>query len=287
MIFANGLRDLAPRYDAILCDVWGVLHNGVRAWEPAMDALLRFRQAGGRVVMITNAPRPAGPVTQQMAELGVALDPDRCPFDSVVTSGDVTRGLIADATGPVFHVGPTRDHTLYEGLDVSLAEEGEARTIVCTGLFSDEAGVSDADEPENYHPLWKRLAARDLPFLCANPDIVVERGHRLEWCAGALARDYAALGGEVHIAGKPHPPIYAEAMRRLDGVDPARALAIGDGLPTDVRGAHDNGFDLLYISAGIHAAEYGEPDDPDRERLAEWLEEHGARPVASMPRLVW
>ena len=282
----GSLADLAASYDVLLCDVWGVLHNGVSVWRAADDALAAFRAQGGTVVMITNAPRPAPPVIAQMQALGVTVDGPGAAFDSVVTSGDVTRALIAEGPSKVLHIGPTDDMTLYDGLDVERVAEAEAEAIVCTGPVDDAA-----EAPEDYLELWRRLAPRTLPMICANPDIVVERGHRLVPCAGALARDYAALGGPVRIAGKPHAPIYAEAVARAktlrENVDPARCLAIGDGLPTDVRGAIDNGFDLLYISSGIHAADYGNPDEPDRAALDAWLAAKDAAPVATMPRLVW
>ncbi len=279
----NGLRQIAAGYDAILCDVWGVLHNGVAAWPGAMEALSRFRLNGGHVVMITNAPRPFGPVTEQLRRLGV---PEGV-FDAVVTSGDVTRSLIVEKARDVFHIGPTRDMTIYEGLNVNLVEKEHADSIVCTGLFDDQS-----ETPEDYVPLLRELADRKLPFICANPDIVVEMGHNLIWCAGALARDYSAIGGETFVVGKPHPLIYRTARQRLDEIagkpiETSRILAIGDGMPTDVKGAMAAGLDLLYISAGIHAADYGDPDAPDANKLEAFLQANNAKPTAWMPRLQW
>jgi HAD superfamily hydrolase (TIGR01459 family) len=248
-----------------------------------MDALSGFRERGGHVVMVTNAPRPFGPVVEQLKGLGVRDG----VYDAIVTSGDVTRELIAHQGGRVFHIGPHWDRPLFDGLGVELVGRGDAESIVCTGLNDDRI-----ETPEDYSELLAELAARDLPFICANPDIVVEKGDRLLWCAGALARDYAALGGKTHVAGKPHAPIYSAARgiaERLAGraIPQDRYLAIGDGMPTDVRGAADAGLDLLYISAGIHSAEYGEADAPDPSRLAAFLEREGARPRAWMPRLRW
>jgi HAD superfamily hydrolase (TIGR01459 family) len=279
----GGLSDLAPRYDAILCDVWGVLHNGVAAWPGAIEALSAFRKQGGHVVMITNAPRPHGPVLEQLARLGVPQG----VFDKVLTSGDVTRGLITEKSKRVFHIGAPRDLTLYEGLDVELVSKDEADSVVCTGLVDDRT-----ETPEDYAPLLAELAARKLPFICANPDIVVEMGDRLLWCAGALARDYETLGGQAFMMGKPHPHIYRSARQMLEELagrklDPARILAIGDGMPTDVRGAQNAGLDLLYISAGIHAVEYGDVEMPDELRLSDFLAHHQAAPAAWMPRLKW
>ncbi len=279
----GGLREIASRYDGILCDVWGVLHNGVAAWPGAIEALSTFRDHGGKVVMITNAPRPHGPVLEQLARLGV---PDGV-FDRVLTSGDVTRKLIREKSRRVFHIGAERDTTIFDGLDVEFAGKDDADSVVCTGLVDDRT-----ETPEDYAPLLAELAARNLPFICANPDIVVELGGRLLWCAGALARDYEALGGQAFIMGKPHPQIYRAAREMLDDlaggkVPSSRILAIGDGMPTDVRGAQNASLDLLYISAGIHAAEYGDVERPDETSLSEFLAQHQAAPVAWMPRLKW
>ena len=268
-------------YDVILCDVWGVVHNGVAAWPDAVGALGRCRAAGATVVLITNAPRPNPAVRAQLARLGVSGD----AFDDVVTSGDVTRALIAEGPRKVFHIGPDMDLSIFEGLDVERVEDFEASAVVCTGLFDDET-----ETPGDYADLLARLRSRDLPMICANPDIVVERGHRLIYCAGALAREYSLLGGRTLIAGKPHRPIYEEALRLAEKargapVDRARVLAIGDGATTDVKGAIDNGIDLLFITDGIHAREYGEPGRPDPVRLAAWLEAASARPAGVMVKL--
>lgn len=275
------LDALAGDYPAILCDVWGVVHNGVSAFAPSVAALRRARDRGVAVVLITNAPRPWNGVKDQLRLLDV---PEDC-WDRIVTSGDVTRDLIRAGSRRVLHIGPDRDLMIYDGLDVELVEEFEASAVVCTGLYDD-----DTETPEDYAELLRRLRARDLPLICANPDIVVERGDRLVWCAGALARDYAQLGGRTQIAGKPHRPIYQAALAAIAEVAgrevaPGEVLAIGDGVLTDVKGAADNGFDVLYVSAGIHAAEYGDPAAPDPARLAAFLEKHGYSPVAVIPRL--
>lgn len=280
-----GLAALAPRYRAILCDVWGVLHNGVAAFPAACAALQRFRrETGAPVVLITNAPRPSPPILEQLARLGVPDD----AFDAVVTSGDVTRAeILAHREAPILHIGPERDRTLFADLDVTLADETAARQVVCTGLLDDER-----ETPEDYRPLLERLVTRDLPFLCANPDIVVERGTTLIWCAGALARLYEDLGGRVTIQGKPHPPIYKAAMERLaelTGAPVAReaVLAIGDGLPTDIRGAVANELDVLFITGGIHGADFGPADAPDETLIRRRLAEDGLAATAALPKLVW
>lgn len=275
------LEAISGRYKAILCDVWGVIHNGVEAFPAAVAALAAARQRGVAVVLITNAPRPAPGVVAQLDALGVARD----AYDRIVTSGDVTRDLIAQGPRRVFYLGPDRDVTLFDGLDVDLVDEFEANAVVCTGPVND-----DVETPDDYADMLRRFRARDLPFICANPDIVVERGERLIWCAGALARDYGLLGGRTFIAGKPHKPIYDAALLAAgealgEPVGPAGALAIGDGMLTDVKGAVQNGIDVLYITAGIHAREYGASIEPDPALLAAFLDKHGHRPAAVMPRL--
>jgi HAD superfamily hydrolase (TIGR01450 family) len=277
----ESLDDISSRYAAILCDVWGVVHNGVKAAPAAAVALEAARARGIAVVLVTNAPRPRSAVEAQLAQFGVLPT----VYDRVVTSGDVTRDLIASGPRRIFHLGPDRDLPIYDGLDVELVEEFEASAVVCTGLFDDET-----ETPDDYADQLRRLRARNLPLICANPDIVVERGERLVWCAGALARDYAMLGGRTLIAGKPHAPIYAAALKAAGevlGREPARSetLAIGDGMLTDIKGAADNGIDAIYVSGGIHAREYGPTDEPDPARLSAFLDRHGFRVAAVMPRL--
>jgi HAD superfamily hydrolase (TIGR01459 family) len=280
-----GLAGLAPAYSAVLCDVWGVLHNGVAAFPAACEALARYRrETGGKVVLITNAPRPAGPVLAQLDGFGVPRE----AFDDVVTSGDVTRGLIeATREKPILHIGPGRDRTLFDGLDVTLVEEDAAAQIVCTGFMDDEN-----ETPDDYRSQLSRLVARGLPLLCANPDIVVERGNRLVWCAGALARLYEDLGGVVTILGKPHAPIYEEAVSRIGQLTGApvqreHILAIGDGLPTDIRGAVANQIDVLFITGGIHAADFGPVAEPDEALVRRRLAEEGLAARAAIPHLAW
>ena len=283
-----GLSMIASDYDGILCDVWGVVHNGVRVNPGASETLSRFREQGGRVVLITNAPRPSAPIYDQLDSLGCP----RTAYDTIVTSGDVTHGLLKAYEGDtVVHIGPERDYTLYEGTGLAAVED-DARApdgglIVCTGLYD------DVDEtPEDYHDRFRSLISRGFSMVCANPDVVVERGNTLIWCAGALARDYAALGGKVQILGKPYKPIYDRAigeLERLSGQaqDRAKVLAIGDGLPTDIKGACGQGLDVLFITAGIHAADFGAAEMPDGGLVKDRLESEGLSARAAMPRLVW
>lgn len=279
-----GLSAIADRYRVVLCDVWGVVHNGVASWAAARDALARFRAGGGTVVLVTNAPRPHHAVRPQLAALGV--EPE-C-FDAVVTSGDVTRDLLAAHPGAkAFHLGAERDLGLYGGLDLTLVEAEEADLISCTGLFDDTV-----ETPDDYQALLERFRARNVPMICANPDRVVERGHHLIHCAGALAERYRELGGSALIAGKPHRPIYEAALARAaeagaGAVPLDRVLAIGDGAPTDLRGAVDFGLDVLFVTAGIHSADFGPADDPDRDAVHRFLAAERLGATAFIPRLAW
>jgi HAD superfamily hydrolase (TIGR01459 family) len=280
---------LAPNYDAVLSDVWGVVHNGVAATPPACAALTRFREQGGSVVLISNAPRPGAGVIQFLDHLKVP----RSVFDSIVTSGDVTRSVVAQRAGQgLFLIGPERDHSIFTGLDAPFTGIEQAQYVVCTGLFDDEV-----ETPDDYRGLLGELRARNLFMLCGNPDLVVERGDKLVYCAGALADAYKALGGEVYYAGKPHRPLYdlalaetrrARAARGLSAeVTLDRLLAIGDSVRTDLQGANDLGVDCLFVTAGIHAEELGHRDAPDVSALARIFEGAGLMPKAVTRRLVW
>jgi HAD superfamily hydrolase (TIGR01459 family) len=248
----SGLSSLADRYDAVLCDVWGVLHNGREAFPGPCEALARFGAECGPVVLISNAPRPAAAVYDQLRELGV---PDSA-WSGFVTSGDATSALLAArAPGPVFALGPDRDLPLYDELGLTLSPLADAAFICCTGLFDDEVETA-----EDYRASMTTAVARDLEFICANPDLVVQRGDQLVVCAGAIAALYAQLGGRVLMAGKPYAPVYDLALAEVDRlagrpVDRRRILAIGDGVGTDVTGANRQGLDCLFITDGIHAAE--------------------------------
>ena len=276
----HSFREITAQYDVVLCDVWGVLHNGVEAFAFASEALAEARAAGLTVVLITNSPRPFPGVKVQIRGLGV-LDES---YDRIVTSGDVTRALISSGPEKVYFIGADKDRPLLDGLGVEEVGLNEAGIVVCAGLREDEV-----ETVEDYHAELEALAARHLPFICANPDLVVERGHRLIPCAGALAALYDTLGGTTLIAGKPHRPIYektlAEARDVRGDFNGRRVIAIGDGMPTDVRGAEAFGLDVLYISGGIHAAEYVEGGRTDEAKLAAFLEREGATPKWWMPRL--
>ncbi len=280
-----GLSAIADHYDAIICDVWGVVHNGVVGYHDAAEALVRFRDGGRRpVVLLTNAPRPAFEIERGLHRFGIDVD----AYDVIISSGDVTHTLLkrSDARR-AFHLGPGRDLPLFEGLKMDLVGEEEAEVVVCTGFFDDET-----ETPDDYRDMLGRLKRRDLRMYCANPDIVVERGDRLVYCAGALAQLYVELGGEVVMVGKPHKPVYDVALETIDElaereVDRARVLAIGDAFPTDIKGAWGQGLDVLMVTAGIHAADFGPADRPDLSVVAKRVAIEGVAVKAAIPRLRW
>jgi HAD superfamily hydrolase (TIGR01459 family) len=282
----SSLSGTSSLYDAILCDVWGVMHDGKRAFPAASDALAKFRAAGGVVALITNAPRPNAPVRAQMLRLGVSPD----AFDIVVTSGDVTISLVeARGEAPLHHIGAERDLSLFDAVETRTGKRAprvgaaEATYVLCTGLEHD-----DVETPADYAPRLAALAARGLPFLCANPDLVIHRGDQLVYCAGALAADYEALGGAVTYAGKPHAPIYEAALSgcaKALGRAPGRALAIGDGFRTDMFGARGQGLDTLFVAAGIHRDETLVGDAVDPEGLARLFAREGYTPTATIATL--
>lgn len=271
------LEAIVGRYDAVFCDVWGVIHNGVHAFSEAVAALKRARQLNKAVILITNSPRPHQGVSVQLAGFNIGSD----VYDGIVTSGDATRYLIKEAPRKIFHIGPERDYPLFEGLEIELVEEFDAACVVCTGLFDDET-----ETPDDYREILLRLRSRNLPFICANPDIVVRHGNKELWCAGALARIYEQLGGRTMIAGKPHRPIYDLAMKNLVGkkgqVAHNRILAIGDGILTDIKGGQQYGVDTLFILGGIHQNEYAKNGVVDPQKLSEFLDKYGSHPVATM-----
>src|SRR3977135_2328240 len=251
--FVERLRDLVAGVDVVLSDIWGVVHNGLVAFPEACEALHSFREQGGTVILITNAPRPADSVQRQLRKLGVADD----SYDAIVSSGDLTRHFVADHPGRnIVWIGPERDSSIHRGLDPVLAPLEQADYIVCTGLFDDET-----ESAEDYRGMMLQARERKLPMICANPDIVVERGDRLIYCAGAIAELYRELGGEVTFYGKPPRPIYERAMmlaaqHRGHAAPLDRVLAIGDSVRTDLAGAHGFGIDLLFVTRGIHSEEF-------------------------------
>jgi len=275
----KGLSEIAADYDAAICDVWGVVHNGKRMYAPAIDAMRRFRAERGPVVLVSNAPRPPEGVIALFDKLHVPHD----FYDAIVTSGGETREDLIRRTAngrrlKLFYLGPARDHPLFEGLNIELTEPTEAELVLCTGFYDDET-----ETPDDYRELLDTFRLRGLTFLCANPDIVVQRGDKLIYCAGAIARVYESMGGEVIYYGKPYEPIFVAANRELlKHTATKRPLVIGDGLETDIAGANRMNFDALFIVGGIHSSLI---DDPSG--IAKLLAESGARARAMMPALAW
>jgi HAD superfamily hydrolase (TIGR01459 family) len=276
---------LARDYDVLLCDVWGVVHNGIAAFAPACDALTRFRRERGTVILLTNAPRPGVSVQRILDRLRVPPD----AYDAIMSSGDVTRGIVESRLSErVFHLGPARDLPIFTGLDVNFAPVESADYVVCSGLFDDSK-----ETPEDYRELLAAMRARLLFMVCANPDIVVERGEELLYCAGALADAYAELGGEVLYCGKPHAAIYEAALGKAaafrGGETPPlqRVLAIGDSIRTDLKGAAAFGLDCLFVISGIHAEQFGGLEAPDLSGLDAIFAAAGVAPKAVTRRLIW
>ncbi len=278
----QSVSSLASTSDAWLVDVWGVIHNGVAPIASSCDACAAYRKQGGYVVLLTNAPRPAEAVVAQLDKLGVGRE----AYDAVLTSGDVTRGLVKAWAGkPLCHIGPERDLGIFGDLGVKFTTTLEAEIVVCTGLMDDET-----ETPEDYTTTLRGFLRRNLVMLCANPDLKVERGDRIVYCAGAIAQAYEQMGGEVVYSGKPHLPIYDLALSMItDGVGrdvpKERVLAIGDGLLTDIAGASAAGLRSLFVASGIHVPR---GSTFDQATVAEVFEgyEH-TLPIAAMRALEW
>lgn len=273
-LLISGLSDLAPHYDALICDIWGVVHNGHAPFAQACDALKRFRDSRGPVVLLTNAPRTAQSVQDQFRTMGV---PDDC-YDAIVTSGDAARADLAKR-GPValYYIGPERDSAVFAGLPVTRATIAGADVALTTGLVDDLT-----ETPDDYSDILAAMKARELTLICANPDLKVHRGPQLCWCAGALARDYEAIGGAVIHYGKPRLPIYDIAKARTQGA--RNILAIGDGLVTDIRGANAAGLDVLFIADGVH----GEDIEPyTRDHLQQLFATEQVQALAACRALKW
>lgn len=283
----SSLDEVALNYDVLFCDLWGCLHNGVAAFPAAVAALQRFRQGGGRVVLLTNAPRPQKYVALQLDRMGVPHD----AWDLIVSSGDAAQdAMFAGVVGRrVWAIMMDKDEGFFadvppEWRDAPPIERvalEEAEGIVCTGLFDDTTEV-----PEDYRARLLLARERGLKLLCANPDVVVDLGETRLYCAGALAEFYDDLGGTSLYFGKPHPPIYDLARRKLGISDDARILAIGDGIATDIRGAAGEGIDALFVSGGLAADQFGDDvEHPVAAMLDEWLAARAENPRYSIGRL--
>jgi HAD superfamily hydrolase (TIGR01459 family) len=242
------MQDFSKRYPVWFVDIWGVVHNGERPFTATVDVLAKHREEGGAVILVSNSPRSEKGVTLQLDEVGVRKD----AYDGAVTSGDVTQGLmLAEPSGKLFHLGPARDLSLFDGMKVERVPQDQAGAVICTGLYHD-----DRETPDDYTDLLAQLRARNLPMICANPDKIARKGNRLMYCAGALAEVYQAIGGTVQMAGKPYAPIYERALARAaavrgEAVTRSQVLAIGDGPETDILGAANQGFPVVYVSGGV------------------------------------
>lgn len=281
----DGLSAIVSRYDGIICDVWGVLHNGVRATPGAAEALEKARNAGLAVVLLTNAPRPPDRIEKQLAGFGISSS----AYDAIISSGGVSRALVAaEGDKPFYHLGPTRDSGVYDGLGARPVALEDADYILCTGLFDDET-----EQAEDYRPMLEVALKRKLKLYCANPDLVVERGADMLPCAGAIALLYEQMGGEAVYVGKPHPLVYKYARKELERIAgkpmaTARVLCIGDALRTDVSGGLRAGHDVLMTLAGIHAHEISLSDGHFNAAALEALcRQNAARPTACAVSLGW
>ncbi|WP_118135649.1 TIGR01459 family HAD-type hydrolase [Oceanicella sp. SM1341] len=287
----TSLDEIAGRYDALFCDLWGCLHNGITTYPAAVEALRRFKARGGTVLLLTNSPRPRRSVHGQLDAVGTPMD----VRDDIVSSGDAAQAaMLSGAFGTrVFHLGPERDISFFTepGRDLPHTEIArvplsQAEGIVCTGLFNDET-----ESPDDYADMIAEGVARGLKLLCANPDVFVDRGERRIWCAGGIAAAYTAAGGTSCYFGKPHAPIYDLARQRLFAaagreIADERILCVGDGIHTDVRGGVDQGLDTLFITGGLAAPEMGsDVENPDPELLYSYLDAHDLDPEYSIGRL--
>jgi len=279
--FVENLRELVGGVDVVLSDIWGVIHNGLESFPEACEALHTYRRNGGRVILITNSPKPADSVQQQLRGLGVADN----TYDAIVSSGDLTQLYVASHPGAkIFWLGPERHGPIYRGPDTPLVPLEDADYIVCTGPYDD-----DTETAEDYRDMMLKARERRLTLVCANPDIVVERGDRLIYCAGAIAELYRELGGEVIYYGKPHRPIYDRAMmlageRQGHQIERKKVLAIGDSVRTDLAGARDFGIDCLFVTRGIHSEQFNGLDQLNPASVAE-LFDHP--PKALIRELRW
>lgn len=281
------LSDIGSDYDVLFCDIWGCVHNGRAAYPAAIAALQQYRQGGGKVALVTNAPRPARFVAQSLDRMGVPRD----AWDVIVTSGDAAQdAMFRGAVGQrVWHLGPDKDDGFFEpetaeeaaADPISRVDLQDAEGIVCTGPFNEMT-----ETPEDYRDRLTEARDRGLKLLCANPDIVVDVGETRIYCAGALAQFYEQIGGTSLYYGKPHDPIYDLARRQL-GVDrSARALAVGDGIATDILGAANQGVDALFVTGGLAASELGDDvENPDSALMLDWLERAGHAPRYAIGRL--
>lgn len=282
----DGIRELAPRYDGFILDLWGVVHDGVRPYPGVLECMRHLLDAGKRIVLLSNAPRRADDVVRRIEAIGVPAG----LYHAVMSSGEEAWQCLHDRTEPFYaalgrrclQIGSERDLEMREGLDLDFVDAvDDADFMLNTG----PAGWDDTID--DYAPMLAAAQARGLPMVCANPDLVVMHGGRMALCAGALAEHYEEIGGRVRWHGKPHPSVYASCLDLLGIGDRSRILAIGDSLRTDIAGAAGAGVPSLLIAGGIHAAEFRRDGAIDRERIEAALAEAGAKPMGVAGAFVW
>lgn len=280
----SSVAGLSEKYQAWLCDIWGVMHNGMRPFASACDACIRFREQGGVIVLLSNSPRPQKAVSDQLAQIGVP----ETSYDCVVTSGDVTQQILRERSSQsFFHLGPDRDQAIFDGLNIQPVKLDDADYVLCSGLYDDLS-----ETPADYAEILQDLRSREMPMLCANPDIQVERDDRLIYCAGSIAAEYEKLGGDVLYTGKPHLPIYKRALDRISElksrtVPKSEILCIGDGLKTDIAGAVAAGMDSVFVASALHIQDSGEDAELDPVEIAELFGAATVLPIAAQNKLKW
>ena len=282
----NGVSDIAEQYDALILDLWGVVHNGVEPYPGVLDCMSKLHEAGKKVVLLSNAPRTSDKVKDQVAGFGVPRE----AYDVLVTSGDVTRLHVerrdddwhAALGQNYFHVGPKRDHGLLHGTGVDEVDDlADADFVLTSGLYDD-----DVDTQADYDDLFAQARAMNLPMICANPDLSVMRGDKMVLCAGSLAVHYENMGGNVRYNGKPHAPGYELCFERLAGIDKSRIIGVGDSFRTDIAGANNVGIDSLFVLGGIHS-ELLNDNQPDAQAIEAAAVEAGQMPTAAIPGFYW
>lgn len=284
----SGFAPLAARYDGFILDLWGVVHDGINAFPHAVECLRRLRRTGKRTLLLSNVPRPNAPVQAMMRRMGIADE----LYTDLLTSGEAVRHALSDPPNAwwaelghrVYHLGPERDRPILDDLPVQrVGDPSQADFVLNTG-------PDDHRNPTNiveFEAVLQDCARHTLPMICANPDLEVIRGGVRVLCAGALALRYQALGGDVRSMGKPDPAIYQSVLQRL-GVDPARVLAVGDALRTDIAGATGVDLAACWVLGGLHGADLLRKDGNfDTARAAEEAKLAGLAPIATIPRLVW
>jgi len=286
----NDFKQISNQYKSVFCDLWGCLHNGKESFQKSLDALLNFKKNGGIVILLTNSPRPSETVKKQIEHLGIA----KFYFDEIVTSGDAAQlALFSGEFGKnIFHIGTKHDLSFFEirpkllstPINVNLVDISKASSIVCTGLFNNLV-----EQPSDYDEIIFEGISRQLPFLCANPDIQVDFGHQRLWCAGAIAENYEKSGGTSLYFGKPHKPVYDLALKKLHEINPtvskSEIICIGDGILTDILGGISYGLDTLFVTGGLSDQDTGTTNgelSPNEEKLTSFLQKANVIPTNSI-----